>query len=126
MGFQLIVNISLKLRSQRGSVTAESALALAGIALVLLVCLQSLSVIVLFLQMQNATYEASQIASAFGSLQEQQQDAQKFLSTYLPNAATSVQINDTTAVANASQRIEVLSFGFTIDVKSVSSRWDAL
>ena len=115
-----------RLRSQVGSVTAESALSLAGIFVVVVVFLQSLSVIVVFLQLQTATYEASQIASAFGSENKQKQKALEFLTLSIPQAKFKVEIQNNIAVAEAHQRIELLTFNFMIKAKSTSACWDAL
>jgi len=115
-----------RLRSQVGSVTAESALSLAGVFVVVVVFLQSLSVIVVFLQLQTATYEASQIASAFGSENKQKQQAHEFLTSSISQAKFKVEIQNNAAVAEAHQRIEFLMFNFVIKAKSTSARWDAL
>lgn len=115
-----------RLRSQTGSVTAESALSLASIFVVVLVFLQSLSVIVVFLQLQTATHEASQIASAFGSENTQKQQALDFLALTIPRATFKVDIQNKVSVAEAHQRIELLAFNFSIKAKSLSARWDSL
>ena len=115
-----------RLRSQTGSVTAESALSLAGMFVVVLLFLQSLSVIVVFLQLQTATHEASQIASAFGSENTQKRQALDFLALTIPRAKFKVDIQNNVSVAEANQRIELLSFDFLIKAKSLSARWDSL
>lgn len=126
MGLQSTVMPLTRLRSQVGSVTAESALSLAGIFVVVVVFLQSLSLIVVFLQLQTATYEASQIASAFGSENKQKQQALEFLTLSIPQAKFKVEIQNNVAVAEAHQRIELLTFNFMIKAKSTSARWDVL
>lgn len=126
MGLQFIVMLLKRLRSQTGSVTAESALSLAGIFVVVLVFLQSLSVIVVFIQLQTATHEASQIASAFGSENTQKQLALDFLALTIPRAKFKVDIQNNVSVAEAHQRIELLAFNFSIKAKSHSARWDSL
>lgn len=106
--------------------TAESALSLAGIFVVVLLFLQSLSVIVVFLQLHTATHEASQIASAFGSENAQKQLALEFLTLTIPRAKFKVEIQNNLAVTEAHQRIELLAFDFMIKAQSTSARWDSL
>jgi len=107
-------------------VTAESALGLAGLFFVVLLFLQSFSLIVVYLQLQSATYEASQIASAFGSKDEQTRQAMNFLSAQVPNAETKVEIMTDVASATARQRIQIFALGFRIEATSTSARWDSL
>lgn len=118
------MNLQARLRSQVGSVTAESALSLAAIFMVVVLMLQSFSVVFVYLQLQQATNEASHIASAFGSVSEQHQRAELFLSSYIPKAQSSVEITDTLAIVKARQQIQILSFSFTINAHSMAGRWD--
>lgn len=106
--------------------TAESALGLAGLFFVVLLFLQAFSLIVVYLQLQSATYEASQIASAFGSKDEQKRQAMNFLSAHVPNAEAKVEILTDVALATAHQRIQIFALGFRIEATSTSARWDSL
>lgn len=105
--------------------TAESALSLAAILMVVVLIVQSLSIGFVYLQLQHATHEASRIASAFGSVSEQQKQAQDFLSAFVPRAQIAVEITDTRATVTARQHIQILSFTFLIRTHSSAARWDA-
>lgn len=126
MGIQSTVKCIDALRSQTGSVTAESALSLAGVFFIVVICLQSASIVAVYLQLQGATYEASQIASAFGSHTERQQSAERFLSHHIPRAQSKVQITNTIATVRAQQDVDVAFVNFTIKVETSSARWETL
>lgn len=119
------MKIQASLRSQVGSVTAESALSLAALVMVAVVILQSISIMFVYLQLQHATSEASHIASAFGQVSDQQRQAELFLSTYIPKAQSSVEITDTFSTVRAQQHFQILSFTFTVKAHSTAGRWDA-
>ncbi|MEN9923493.1 MAG: hypothetical protein RIS09_1007 [Actinomycetota bacterium] len=114
------------LRSQTGSVTAESALSLAGVLFMVVICLQSASIVAVYLQLQGATYEASQIASAFGPRAERKQSAENFLSHNIPRAQSKVHISNTTATVSALQEVDVAFMSFTIHTQTSSARWETL
>ena len=105
--------------------TAESAISLGAIIMVVILLVQSLSILVVYLQLQHATNEASHIASAFGSASEQRQQAEHFLTSSIPKAHSSVEITDTRATVMARQHIQILSLTLTIRALSTAARWDA-